>query len=117
MEVIDIGLSDLDPISLDIDDSSFGGNGGVNFGSGIELLMNDKKKNKGNINIDLGNLDSLENELNELSGNTASQKSENVKSVSGLGGFAQNWFGIGGDKPAASEPVSNNTESETQQKR
>jgi hypothetical protein len=42
MEVIDIGLSDLDPISLDIDDSSFGGNGGVNFGSGIELLMNDK---------------------------------------------------------------------------
>lgn len=113
MEVIDIGLSDLEPISLNIDDSSFGGNGGVNFGSGIELLMNDKKKSKGNINIDLGNLDSLENELNELSGNTTSQKSENVKSVSGLGGFAQNWFGIGGDKPAASEPASNNTESDS----
>lgn len=102
MEVIDIGLNDLEPISLDLNSSG----GDSNFGLGIELLMNDKKKSSGNINIDLGNLDSLENELNELSGNT-SQKQDNVKSVSGLGGFAQNWFGIGGgsnDAKAKSEP-------------
>ena len=105
MEVIDIGLNDLEPISLDIDQNSSSG-GGMNFGPGIELLMNDKKKSSGNINIDLGNLDSLENELNELSGNT-NQKQENVKSVSGLGSFAQNWFGIGGggDKGKSEPPI------------
>lgn len=113
MEVIDIGLNDLEPISLDMDDSNFGGGrGDVNFGSGIELLMNDNKKSKGNINIDLGNLDSLENELNELSGNSG-QKSDNVKSVSGLGGFAQNWFGIGGDNKASESANKGNSESDS----
>lgn len=106
MEVIDIGLNDLEPISLDIDSSS---GGGVNFGPGIELLMNDKKKSSGNINIDLGNLDSLEDELNELSGNS-SHAQDNVKSVSGLGGFAQNWFGIGGgeSKSSSQTPIQSN---------
>ena len=112
MEVIDIGLNDLEPISLDLNSSG----GDSNFGLGIELLMNDKKKSSGNINIDLGNLDSLENELNELSGNT-SQKSENTKSVSGLGSFAQNWFGIGGgganDGKSKSEPAAQTTPNET----
>ena len=42
---------------------------GVNFGGGIELLMNEKKKdsNKKDSNIDLEDLNQLENELNELS--------------------------------------------------
>ena len=46
MEVIDIGLNDLEPISLNFDDNSNRGNSSssVNFGPGIELLMNDKKK-------------------------------------------------------------------------
>ena len=40
MEIIDIGLDSLEPISINMSDSK----SSVNFGSGIELLMNDKKK-------------------------------------------------------------------------
>jgi len=40
----------------------------TNFGGGIELLMNDKNKSSSSsTRIDLGELDNLENELNELS--------------------------------------------------
>ncbi len=40
----------------------------TNFGSGIELLMNDKmKSSSASTRIDLGELNNLENELNELS--------------------------------------------------
>ena len=43
MEVIDLGaLDDLEPISLDVGGSNSGFNSSK-FGSGIELLMNDKK--------------------------------------------------------------------------
>lgn len=66
-EVIDIGPSSAEPISLDLkkpDETP-----SVNFGSGIELLMNDKKKTTNVANLDLGELDTLEDELNELSGN------------------------------------------------
>lgn len=38
----------------------------VNFGSGAELLMNDKRAVK--VGVDLGELDNIEKELNELSG-------------------------------------------------
>lgn len=63
---IDIGGKDnIEPISLDISEPP----SNVNFGSGIELLMNDKKKSTSNGALDLGDLDNLENELNELSGN------------------------------------------------
>ena len=65
MEVIDLGLSDLEPISLNFADDA--PKHSVNFGSGIELLMNDKKK-ASNSRMDLGELDSLEAELNDLSG-------------------------------------------------
>ena len=49
----------------------------VNFGSGIELLMNDKKKRESGANtptsdINLGDLQSLEQELNELTDNEES---------------------------------------------
>ena len=43
----------------------------VNFGGGIELLMNDKRKNDGSkspkASIDLSDINNLENELNDLS--------------------------------------------------
>jgi hypothetical protein len=51
MDVIDI---DLDNIVSDLPSSSSGPS--VNFGSGIELLMNDKKKSGSN-KVDLGELD------------------------------------------------------------
>jgi hypothetical protein len=101
MEVIDIGLNDLEPISLNFDDN-FNRSSSVNFGPGIELLMNDKKKSSsGNINIELGDLDNLENELNELSGTggtkSVSTSSGESKSLSGL---AANLFGLGSSEPS-----------------
>ena len=57
MEVIDIGLDDID---MDLNKSR---SNSVNFGTGIELLMNDKKKSSSsNTKIDLAELDQLENE-------------------------------------------------------
>jgi hypothetical protein len=105
MEEINLGLSDLEPISLNFNDgpSSFGEPPSVNFGAGIELLMNDKKRanSGGNISIDLGDLDKLENELNDLSGaNSAPASSGGLfsdnKVLSGLG----NMFGFGKSEPA-----------------
>ena len=64
MEIVDIGLSDLEPISMNFND---GPKPSVNFGTGIELLMNDKKKSSSAaMSMNLGELDKLENELNEL---------------------------------------------------
>jgi Family of unknown function (DUF5767) len=60
----------------------------VNFGGGVEYLMNDRKKSSSNINIDLGELDRLENELNELNDIPSSKSSSNKI----LGGFAENLF-------------------------
>jgi len=106
MEIIDIGLSDLEPISMNFGDSP---KPSVNFGTGIELLMNDRKKSSSsNMSIDLGELDKLENELNELSG-ASSNTSKSVSYSSGnaptssstsgetktLSGFASNLFNMG----------------------
>ena len=85
MEVID--LNSLDPITMHIGESN---TRTTNFGSGIELLMNDKmKSSSSSTKIDLGELDNLENELNELSSMNMpvnSQQTEN-KSISGFFGF------------------------------
>jgi len=102
MEVIDIGLSDLEPVTLNFNDSALPSNSqppkSVNFGGGIELLMNDKKRNaSNNVNIDLGDLDNLENELNQLSG-TTSQTSNGGGETKSLSGFTSNLFGFG-DEP------------------
>jgi hypothetical protein len=60
MEVIDLNL---EPISMNIGETR-----STNFGSGIEFLMNDKMKSSStSTNINLGELDKLEDELNELS--------------------------------------------------
>ena len=84
MESIDLGLTDLEPISFKISDDS---RPSVNFGSGIELLMNDKKRSNSysNINIELSELDKLEDELNELSGtNKESSSNSDTKTLSGF---------------------------------
>ena len=83
---------------------------------GIELLMNDKKRNaSNNINIDLADLDKLENELNELSGAKPSQQSSSAAASSSsssgffgdtksITGLASSMFGFGGNaKKAAPE--------------
>ena len=74
-EIIDLGnLSELDNSFMGGNRSGGGGRSSsktVNFGGGLELLMNDKLKsgNKGGAdgNIDLDDLNELEDELNELS--------------------------------------------------
>jgi hypothetical protein len=123
MEAIDLNFTDLEPISLNLSDdygsskptssSSFGNSGSsVNFGPGIELLMNDKKRNaSNNINIDLGDLDKLENELNELSGSkksgaTSASSSSMFGDTKSISGLASSFFGFGGDsaETAGSKP-------------
>jgi hypothetical protein len=93
--VIDIGFNDIPTgnVPAPQDDS-------VNFGSGIELLMNDKKKT-GSTKVDLGELDNLEAELNTLSAeqpqtsasSSSSSSGGGTKQLSGLGGFS-NLFGF-----------------------
>jgi hypothetical protein len=64
----DISIQELD-IDLDIEeDNLINDKPSVNFGSGIELLMNDKTKNdsKKSSNIDLDDINKLENDLNDL---------------------------------------------------
>jgi hypothetical protein len=76
-ELIDISSSidELPVITLNKYDDGGSGSGGrskpsVNFGGGIELLMNDKRRDGpkvGSSEIGLGDLVDLENELNDLS--------------------------------------------------
>ena len=88
MEVIDIGADNLDPISIEISETK----PSVSFGSGIELLMNDKKRSASTMNLNLGELDSLENELNEISGVGRGGGDGGTKTLSG---FANSFFGSG----------------------
>ena len=96
-EIIDINLDNIPTINLN-ESPSYGGSGGgrpsVNFGGGIELLMNDKRKNDGKKtptnDIDLGDLNDLEQELNDL---IEEPKSTPAVSKSGL--FNSSFFGGG----------------------
>ena len=68
IEISELGTDDFN-IDFDISEKSKG-SGGVNFGGGIELLMNDKKKESSgkskNSDIDVDDLNNLEAELNDL---------------------------------------------------
>ena len=111
MEAID--LTDLEPINI-----SLGGmetsKSTSSLGEGMELLMNDKKSNDtSKTKIDLGELDKLEEELNDLSSiNIQSDYSsgnpdlKKVDTNNSFGGFAKSMFGMNENKNV--EPVTGN---------
>lgn len=106
METIDLNLDNLDPVSIDLNNNSSSSAPSVNFGSGIELLMNDKKRSSSsdNIKLDLGDLDTLEQEMNDLSSTaTAAAKEQSSGESKTLSNMASNLFGIGGFTDSATE--------------
>lgn len=88
---------------VDIDFDNLGGSSGktpsVNFGSGIELLMNEKKKSSGggDSRIHLSDLDNLESELNDLSKGSGNG---DTKTLNGLSGF-NSFFNFSASEPAS----------------
>uniref|UniRef100_A0A6C0I1D9 Uncharacterized protein n=1 Tax=viral metagenome TaxID=1070528 RepID=A0A6C0I1D9_9ZZZZ len=106
MEIIDIGLSDLEPISLDSINLDSNGSGNVfsapgSSGGGLEFLMNTNKSvPTESMNIDLGELDKLEKELNNLSSSSSTSTNKTVGLGGTLNNFA-NFFGLGGNDAEA----------------
>ena len=101
--VIDLGAIDSEPIEINLNP---GDQKQVNFGDGIELLMNDKKRTSSsdNLNAELGDLDNLESELNNLSSAANTSSDPDKKSLSGIN---NDLFGIGGFSKA--EEINLNT--------
>lgn len=117
MEVIDIGLNDLEPVSLNLSglDAPARVSEPTSLGPGIDLLMNNKHRSGTNsVNVDLRELDNLERELNSLSGMGGGSnyyaeppppKTINT-SASSSGGFSSLFSGWGSSSAnASSEPV------------
>ena len=108
-EIIELGGPKKSNLSLNpINVSFMDKKPSVNFGSGLELLMNDKRKNDSKQNstdIDFADINDLENELNELSSkefkssSSGQSKSNMFKSMLGLGGGGgnSNKFNANGD--------------------
>jgi hypothetical protein len=110
MEVIDIGLNDLEPVSLNLSglDAPIRSSepASSSLGPGIDLLMNNKHRSGSNsVNVDLRELDNLERELNSLSGlgtggGSSLPEAPKPAPASSLGGGFSNLFS-GWGKPAA----------------
>lgn len=94
-DVIEIGELDEPQLRLDIEETEV--RPSVNFGSGIELLMNDKKsEKKGNSNVEIDDITKLEDELNDLS-DTINPTSTNKK-ISESSSNKSIFGGLFGDK-------------------
>ena len=100
MESFDIDINNLEPISFDIDKSSSSSNL-----DGVEFLMNTSKKSSPkSSNINLGDLDSIETELNNYSSSSALQAQ-----ASGGGGESKilsgisSMFGFGGSSSSSND--------------
>ena len=107
MEVIDIGLTDLEPVTLNMGDS-LPSTTPSNFG--MEFLMNDKvRSGHKNTSVDLGDMDSLERELNSLS--STSTKTVSSGLGSGFGNFFSTTFGSPPAAAAAPAPSMETTDS------
>jgi len=103
MEVIDIDLNNISSASVPSSRDN-----AVNFGGGLEFLMNDKKKSSSS-KVDLGELDNLEAELNNLSSEQSSSSSE-TKQLSGLSGMGfSNLFGFNKTPPASDKNSNTDT--------
>ena len=91
LELENLNLSNInlnnDSTNLSDDDDIIDTKPSMNFGSGIELLMNDKNKNekKSSTNIDIEDITKLEDELNDLTNNEIKEeKSSKTKLFGGL---------------------------------
>ena len=84
-EVIELNVDEVSPEPIRLNDSG-GGAKSVNFGPGIELLMNDKKAKEGEpeADIHLGDLNKLEDEFNDLADDADSGVSVSKKESSGI---------------------------------
>lgn len=119
MEIVDIGLDDLEPVTLQLNSSNFEetdmGDNSNQFGPGIELLMNDKKlSDTNNVNYELGDIDKLENSLKSYATlNAASSSGGGMldSATKTLSGFASSIFG--GSKPAVKHSESGYEESDS----
>lgn len=101
MEVIDIGVQDLDTssvslnkeVNFNIADPEPSPKNSVNIGPGIELLMNDKNISQNHSStIEMDDLDKLEKELNEASG--VNVGNDHQKEESNSNGF-YDFLGLG----------------------
>jgi hypothetical protein len=73
---VNFGFDDIEPLNIDFNDGptiSQNEPSISNLGVGIELLMNDKQRQSTSGNIEIGDLDKLESELNELTSGGDSQ--------------------------------------------
>ena len=102
-DIIEISSLDLN----DNFDSSWSAPKSTNFGTGIELLMNDKIKdnNRPTSDIDLDDLNNLENELNDLAGDNDSTSYSSFRQKSDLFGSESST----NDKPSVRFSEANST--------
>jgi hypothetical protein len=108
MESFDIDINNLEPISFDIDKSSSSSSSNLD---GVEFLMNTSKKSSPkSSNINLGDLDSIETELNNYSSSSASQAQAPQASGGGeskiLSGISS-MFGFGGSSSSNDDSRTN----------
>jgi len=102
MEVIDIGLTDLEPVSFNLEENN---QPSVNFGPGLEFLMNDKKISaNSSTKVDIEDLNQLESELNDLS--KTNDNTQSTESSSTLGGIS-NLFNFSKKEEKSDEPIGN----------
>ena len=78
-EVIEISSIDSNGPTIKLNDEV--DKPSVNFGDGIELLMNDKRKNESKSEVSLGDLSKLEDELNDLSNEMSVENPPSKKSL------------------------------------
>ena len=100
---VDLKLDDLEPIQINFSDPvPTSSSSSSNFGTGIELLMNEKAKSSDySTTIDMKDLDDIENELNDLSTNLDNNvkfDTTEKKTVSGFGSSFSSFFGGNSNK-------------------